>query len=62
MRVDEIVKDIVAAQDEHELAILFVDESHFTNEPYVQRGWQRAKEKKKIAQPQHRQSTTIFGA
>lgn len=52
----------MAGQDEQELAILFVDASHFTNAPYVQRGWQRVKEKQKVAQPKHRQSTTIFGA
>lgn len=60
--MDEIVADIVATQGEHECAILFVDESHFTNEPYVQRGWQRIKEKKKVAQPKQRQSKTLFGA
>ena len=24
---------------EHEIEILFADESHFSNEPYVERGW-----------------------
>ena len=60
--MDEIVAQIIAEQAERELAILFVDESHFTNEPYVQRGWQRQKEKKKVAQPKRRQSKTIFDA
>ena len=60
--MDEIVGEIVAEQDAHELVILFVDESHFTNEPYVQRGWQRQKEKKKVSQPKTRRSKTIFGA
>ncbi len=60
--MDEIVAEIVAERVEHERTILFVDESHFSNEPYVQRGWQRAKAKQKIAQPKHRQSKTIFGA
>ena len=57
-----MVAEIVVEQAEHELAILFVDESHFSNEPYVQRGWQRAKAKQRVAQPKHRQSKTIFGA
>ena len=60
--MDEIVADILAQPEEPELAILFVDESHFTNEPYVQRGWQRVKAKKKVAQPKDRQSKTLFGA
>ena len=60
--MDEIVSDILAQSDEPELAILFVDESHCTNEPYVQRGWQRVKVKKKVAQPKDRQSKTLFGA
>ena len=42
--------------------MLFVDESHFSNAPYVQRGWQRAKSKQKVHQPKKRQSKTIFGA
>jgi transposase len=42
--------------------VLFVDDSHFSNEPYGQRGWQRAKAKHKVHQPKRRQSKTIFGA
>jgi transposase len=61
-RVDELIRAIVAEQSEHELSILFVDESHFANEPYVQRGWQRERVKKKVAQPTKRESKTIFGA
>jgi transposase len=47
---------------EQELAVLFVDESHFCNEPYVQRGCLRAKAKRKVHQPKRRQSKKIFGA
>jgi len=60
--VDEIVTAIETRQDAQDLAVLFVDESHFSNEPYVQRGWQRAKAKHKVHQPKQRQSKTIFGA
>jgi transposase len=60
--VDEIVSALKSKQGEHDLAVLFVDESHFSNEPYVQRGWQRAKAKRKVHQPTRRQSKTIFGA
>jgi transposase len=60
--VDEIVKSIASKRDEQDLAVLFVDESHFSNEPYVPRGWLRAKAKRKVHQPKRRQSKTIFGA
>ena len=60
--MDEIVSAIKTKQDQHDLAVLFVDESHFSNEPYVQRGWQRAKVKRKVHQPKTRQRKTIFGA
>ena len=60
--MDEIVSAIKLKQDERDLAVLFVDESHFSNEPYVQRGWQRATIKQKVHQPKTRQSKTIFGA
>ena len=60
--MDEIVSAIQLKQSDHHLTVLFVDESHFNNEPYVQRGWQRAKAKRKVHQPKTRQSKTIFGA
>ena len=60
--MDESVSAIESKQGEHDLAVLFVDESHFSNDPYVQRGWQRAKAKRKVHQPKRRQSKTIFGA
>jgi DDE superfamily endonuclease len=60
--VDEIVSALTSKQGEHDLAVLFVDESPFSNEPYVQRGWQRAKAKRNVHQPTRRQSKTIFGA
>ena len=60
--MDEIVSAIQSKRDERDLKVCFVDESHFSNEPYVQRGWQRAKAKRKVHQPKKRQSKTIFGA
>ncbi len=60
--MDEIVSAIQSKRDEHELKVCFVDKSHFSNEPYVQRGWQRTKAKCKVHQPKRRQSKTIFGA
>ena len=60
--MDESVSAIESKQGEHDLAVLFVDESHFSNDPYVQRGWQRAKAKRKVHQPKRRPSKTIFGA
>ena len=60
--MDAIVTAIKSKQDEQDVAVLFVDESHFSNAPYVQRGWQRAKTKRKVHQPKRRQSKTIFGA
>jgi hypothetical protein len=57
-----MVKWIASKRDEQDLAVLFVDESHFSNEPYGQRGWLRAKAKRKVHQPKRRQSKTIFGA
>jgi transposase len=60
--VDEIVNAIASKRDEQDLAVLFVDASHVSNEPYVQRGWLRAKAKRQVHQPKRRQSKTIFGA
>lgn len=60
--MDEIVQATLAKREAQEVAILFVDESHLSNEPYVHRGWQRAKVKQKVNQPKHRQSRTLFGA
>lgn len=60
--MDEIVSAIQLKQSEHHVTVLFADESHFNHEPYVQRGWQRAKAKRKVHQAKTRQSKTIFGA
>lgn len=60
--MDEIISAIKSKWNEQALKVCFVDESHFSNEPYVQRGWLRAKVKQKVRQPKTRQSKTIFGA
>jgi hypothetical protein len=44
-RVNEIVEKIKQKTAE-ETEILFADESHFSNQPYVQRGWFKRGEKK----------------
>jgi hypothetical protein len=60
--VAEIVATIKAVQQQRFVEVFFVDESHFTNEPYVQRGWFRQGQQVKIPGPSKRQSTTLFGA
>ncbi len=42
--------------------MFFADESHFTNEPYVQRGRFLMGEKKKVRTSENKESKTIMGA
>lgn len=58
----EIVATIGIRQAQRPLEVFFVDESHFTNEPYVQRGWFRKGQQGKVPTPTQRQSATLFGA
>lgn len=58
----EIVSRIETLRNQRPLEVFFVDESHFTNEPYVQRGWFRKGNQTKVPQPATRQSATVFGA
>ncbi len=44
-RVNEIVQEI-SQQEEGKIEIFFADESHFSNQPYVNRGWFKRGEKK----------------
>jgi transposase len=60
--VAEIVAAINAVQQWRSVEVFCLDESHFTNEPYVQRGWFRKGKQVKIPGPSKRQSTTLFGA
>ena len=57
-----MVSAIKSKQGAQDVAVLFVDESNLSNEPYVQRGWQRAKAKQKVPQPKRRDRKTIFRA
>lgn len=58
----EIVAAIGGRQAQRPVEVFFVDESHFTNEPYVQRGWCRKGHQVKVPTPTQRQSATLFGA
>jgi transposase len=60
--VAQIVETIQELRHAQRLEVLFADESHWTNEPYVQRGWFRKGTKAKVPGPAKRQSTTLFGA
>ena len=58
----EIVATIRARQTECPVEVLWIDASHFTNAPYVQRGWCRKGTQAKVPTPTKRQSATLFGA
>lgn len=58
----EIVATIGVRQAQRPVEVFFVDASHFTNEPYVQRGWCRKGHQVKVPPPTRRQSATLFGA
>jgi transposase len=40
-RVQQIAQEILALKDGKETVVLFLDESHFSTEPYVIRGWHK---------------------
>jgi transposase len=61
-RINEIIEEIKAEQQTQDVEIFFVDESHFENVPYVQRGWFLTGEKKKVETPKKKESKTIIGA
>lgn len=44
-RITEIV-GVISQSPKEDIEILFVDESHFSNQPYVSRGWFKCGEKK----------------
>jgi transposase len=60
--VAEIIAAISVRRAQQPVEVFFVDESHFTNEPYVQRGWFRKGQRVKVPTPTRRQSATLFGA
>jgi transposase len=60
--VAEIVATIGIRQAQRPVEVVFVDASHVTNEPYVQRGWCRQGHQVKVPTPTQRQRATLFGA
>ena len=58
----ESVAAIGVRQAPQPVAVCFVDASHFTNAPYVQRGWFRKGQQVKVPPPRQRQSAPLFGA
>jgi DDE superfamily endonuclease len=60
--VAQIVATVQELRQAQRVEVLFADESHWTNAPYVQRGWFRKGKKGKVPGPAKRQSTTLFGA
>ena len=61
-RVAEIVATIHTRQTERPVEVVWVDASHFTNAPSVQRGWFRKGIQAKVPTPAKRQSATLVGA
>ena len=57
-----MVATIRAHQMARAVEVVWVDASHFTNEPYGQRGWFRQGTQVKVPTPTKRQSTPLFGA
>lgn len=61
--MEQIVQEIEEIREtSNPVEILFEDESHFNNEPYVQRGWFRKGSQHKAPTPYKRERTTLFGA
>lgn len=46
-QVEQIIDKLSQAKQQSNTEILFADESHFNNEPYVERGWFKRGEKKR---------------
>lgn len=61
IRISEIIEQIKNERENRNIEIFFVDESHFSNEPYVQRGWLLIGKKKKVSAPKQKESKTIIG-
>ena len=58
----EIVAAIHVRQAQQPVEVFCVDDSHYTNEPYVQRGWCRKGQQVTVPTPTQRHSATLFGA
>ena len=61
-RIEQIIKEVKEDQKNNEVEVFFIDESHFSNEPYVQRGWFLVGKKKKICTPKKTEARTLIGA
>ena len=57
-----IVATIQAHQTARPVEVFWIDASHFTNAPYVQRGWCRTGTQAQVPTPAKRQSATRCGA
>jgi transposase len=57
-----MVATIRARHMERPIEVFWIDESHFTNAPYVQGGWWRKGTPAQVPTPSKRQSATLFGA
>lgn len=61
-RVQEIATEIAGLRSDGDVEVMFLDESHFSTDPYVVRGWSRRGEPFSLPTPARRESCTIFGA
>lgn len=59
--MNEMLEKLKARQSDSASEVLFCDETHFSNEPYVQRGWFR-RGKKEVGTQKKRVSKTLLGA
>lgn len=60
-RVNEMISEIQSIMSKA-CEIFFLDESHFSNEPYVIRGWSKKGERQVVHTPKKREKMTMFGA
>lgn len=61
-RVREIANEIAKLRTTQEVEVMFLDESHFSTDPYVIRGWSKRGQPFSLATPAKREGCTIFGA
>jgi transposase len=60
--VAHLVDTVQELRQAQRVEVFFADESHWSNEPSVQRGWCRKGKKRKVAVSAKRHRTTLFGA
>jgi transposase len=60
-RIKQIVDEILALMQKRDCEIFALDESHFSTEPYLVRGWQKKGGHLKIPCPIKRERLTFFG-